>query len=888
MARDRPTSHNAPWEYRFPLPELDIQSDFRTKPPHILSRSTGIDGRYTGRLKRFPGFLKRNGIPATIESAAWSMNGQSGTKFLKSFAIQRGPRDQQVVRGILFLGNDSTSDILYALYDQGAGVVANAVHTFSGTVDELDVEEDNQLLVIVGQQTVSGEKTKIERLARYTGSDSGAGWRSVAWDTNRFTKFVVTTHVADSGTTTSSYLTGEKRYGLAYRLVFPEQGYFGPVLFSTLKIDFGGAGVGYVLRDIEANPTFMDTALADVFSRCLVQTFRTIDPLSATQSENRGVLHLEAEYELPRAEGATPSSKEIAATAIWNTMGLTNGQAAQLAPVAVGDVLYVIVKHLTWTGAVHATYRRIVTAVDSGAGSLSWDQEIPSLTFWEVQRALLNERTSTNTRAVFESPTVGESPYILWGKYVSYDESVADTPRGLNDDALVVAPSLIPEEFGSFRSGNPAAKRLVNNEDLLIRVCVAEDDAEGGLDTIRWDMVDPPRKGLVNVLNRRRLPSLSEEVVSLVRAGTFSVVVLKNSLIRIHRSGSRLSIDEIHNRYGASGRWGAVAIGSNLYMVSPVGILLADLNSGQLDVFGATQHFFDETGRWRDDLADIQAAYDAQLGALIFLNPTKAEALFVWLNHGVLTHLIDVPYDWVIDGTDLSAGGVRRAVFLVSGPSGNTYEVDAARASTTRTTVDGGALTYNGLAGSGTNATTLVPPGGGSFSADMVGHYVRFFNPTTGAFTVRVKVTAFSSPNLTFASASPAPAAGDRFAVGAIPFRITAWPLYGDTERPIIDLFRVKKATSMGAVVAEMSGDTGAGNPNKVMRYQLFNRTPDVPFKEVEGTMDDAQTSATVKVFSPPGVDPVIVPGVEQWSSDLDFDLLGLVVDGTIERSRND
>ena len=58
MALRHGTFHDFVWDYDFPLPALDVQRDFRTQQPGRFSRLIGVDGRYSGRLRRFPGWKK--------------------------------------------------------------------------------------------------------------------------------------------------------------------------------------------------------------------------------------------------------------------------------------------------------------------------------------------------------------------------------------------------------------------------------------------------------------------------------------------------------------------------------------------------------------------------------------------------------------------------------------------------------------------------------------------------------------------------------------------------------------------------------------------------------------------------------------------------------------
>jgi len=168
----------------------------------------------------------------------------------------------------------------------------------------------------------------------------------------------------------------------------------------------------------------------------------------------------------------------------------------------------------------------------------------------------------------------------------------------------------------------------------------------------------------------------------------------------------------------------------------------------------------------------------------------------------------------------------------------------------------------------------------------MVGHFIRFFYPNTGAFKVRVKITAYTSPTLRFEAASPAPAEGDRFAIGAIPMLATMWPLSGNPDAPLVDLIRDKRVWAATTIAANLSGDTGATNPNKVIRHQLYGRSDTVPDVEAEGALEDVSNAANATSIE--WKSPIIVPGLENWSSNLDVDILGVVIEGEVAGPKRD
>lgn len=909
MTRNHPALHGGTWQQLYPLPRLDVQTDHRMLPEGFCSRLSGVDGRWAGGLRTFPGF-KKTGVYADAVIApdvpAYNFGALNGFTLLEPFAVQQGPGTSKIIRGYVFLANDGSTDRLYVVFtdDLGAIYSGRLLTDFGGAVNYIDITYDTQLIHIVGELAATGAAPvqKIEKVARYCGSV--ASWKAVDWSTTApIIATAPTVHRSGHPTTDVELIQSNSNLGLAYRFVYPDQGWFGPLTpVAQVSAGSGGSGLRFLTLTVPAPSN------GDVFTRCVVQLFRSVGSRSTV--EGGGKLFLESEQEVPRY---TSTYRATSGTLVSDTVITLASLASN---INVGDVLYI--RPQGGTAGEFGTYdrnaneivfRRTVTgksgsditftpAVNRENG-LGTPGVITGAAAWVSK--ISDESDTSGTFSFSDGSTTS---FLRWGWNPGVPSvtpkvlPLPDCPVGLRDDALVLQPALTPEDFGTLPKGNPVTRLIENYDGLTIRVTsISRREGVYEHDVIRWDRPDLDRRGLVHVRDRRAVADLSDSVLNLINGDTFCAVVSQKSIIRIHRDGTRLAVDVTHNRYGAGGRQGMITIGNNLYMTSPVGVLVVDLVSGQLDVVGATQRFFDDSAYWGNDIASVQAAYDADCGTLIFFNPVKAEALFIWLNHGVLTHLTDIPFEHVRTFPDLQVGGRFRALWFftttavgVSGNSRAVYELDALRAETTRSTMgspSGSDLALNGIANTGTNSTTLKVPAGKAFSSDMTGHFVSFYNPTTGAFKVRVRVTSTNSTTLTFATASPAPAVGDRFAVGALPLRLTGWPLFADADQPLIDLIRTKKTLAMCAVVGSLSGDDDpAENPNLVHRYQLFGRDRTTALLEAEGVISATTNAGSFQGMQAGG--SVLRPGLEINSSDLDLVLLGLIVRGTIEGTKQD
>lgn len=780
------TVHEMPWEYAFPAPVLDTQPDFRLQPPGSFSLLSGVDARYRGALKRFPGFKLLTAIPGTIDSVNWIFGGGTpGVFFFQGFTIQKDVTSSDVIRGVMFLAHTgsgaSARDYLMACYSiEGGTVTGDILYDFgaSRTATYIDVTNDHRNIWMVAR--ASSGTSKVAKTIRYTTNSN-------SWVDMDSTHQAPTMPTQTPGTGGSLTLLGT--YGTAYRFVLPEQGIYGP-LSNITEVTLTGSN-NKISADLDpAGASGFLTSNIDTFaSRVIVQLFRTVADTFPTTGA-RGQLYLDHEHEM---------------------------------------------------------------TVDAGP---AWDAET-----------------------------------VTWGATSGGGTSGSDL-------ALVYNQVLDPDEQLIFKP-NPQAKRIEVHEGLLFLGCAWENandrrDAE----VLRWSPTERDRPNLIDIRNRRRPGDLSDRLLDIEKAGSFLAAIYENSIVRLHRSGSRVAVDEIDNRHGSVGRLGHLALSNKLFVVSPLGLLVCDLTSGEVSVLEVTQHWFDSSDNWRDSLGDVESAYDASMGTAVFLNPTTKEAILIWMNQDVMTILEELPWAHVTTGVDFLSGGQKRAIYvpahLGAGFALNLYVADedySGDSQTTMGTIYDALAPYNNTAVTGSTSTSIVTASTGTLSAPLpTQHYLRFVSGNLVSDGPRA-ITGMSESPTTYTTAafSGAPANGDRFTVGLIPLRFRAWPL--TDERGQVNLTKIKKVNAAVLVAANKSGgNVTSTNPNMKVKYQLWSRDPDTPVAEVEGSLVTAATSGNNlgTLAKLEWNDSIIVPGVEIMCSDLHLTLLGLTVFGTREGETTD
>jgi hypothetical protein len=110
-------------------------------------------------------------------------------------------------------------------------------------------------------------------------------------------------------------------------------------------------------------------------------------------------------------------------------------------------------------------------------------------------------------------------------------------------------------------------------------------------------------------------------------AGDSMFTLHQNGVTHVFKSASKrpLQFVDLHENRGLVSQGAAHTVGSNIIMVSPVGMVLMDGNSGNMmQVSAVNRVLFDD---WSGDLAGIESGYDSKMNTSYFLNPTDEEMI---------------------------------------------------------------------------------------------------------------------------------------------------------------------------------------------------------------------------------------------------------------------
>lgn len=477
---------------------------------------------------------------------------------------------------------------------------------------------------------------------------------------------------------------------------------------------------------------------------------------------------------------------------------------------------------------------------------------------------------------------------------------------GLTDNALV--QQRIYDPFID-AEGDPPISGLCAKyqEGMVIADIPASTNPASQATTVRWSTLFAPSAEMFPLADHFYSPSdPGHALLSLVPAGEYAFAVLDNTILRLHRSGGVMAVNELFRKIGGTGRYGAIASGNILHVVTVAGLMSVDGTSGRQDLVGVLDRLFvsSELG-WNASLADVHLAFDGALNALVLQHTTREEMYLVWTGTGAVTTVIDAPFKFVAEGPDPVLGGPVRAWFITS--NGAIFSVDHDRSNARQTMC--------GIPSDVNPQTTLLYPTGAvdqttaiylknpvavagvdspwvQIPDRAVGFTVYFLSGANIGLSRKITgVTALAGQSATGgysgtaykvaldATLPFACASGDIVSVAPVVMKVGFHGLRtGDDP----DFWSRKTSQGMCAKMNLLRGVISpADNPYLKLHYQMYADNLVQP-REQKVLMNEDVTRMWANI---PHAGASLLPAVECYDSDVDLELVGVQVRGTISPS---
>jgi hypothetical protein len=433
----------------------------------------------------------------------------------------------------------------------------------------------------------------------------------------------------------------------------------------------------------------------------------------------------------------------------------------------------------------------------------------------------------------------------------------------------------------------PRMKRIAAYAGLLVGVTDVAQPALAAL--VDWDNLDQRQEeicwshiGLQEPENfppenRYPLDDPSEKVLALELAGDHLFAITNASIYKITRSGGTVSVNRTVSGLGGTSRSGATGVGSTLFIVTTSGAKSVDGNTGALTSISALDRIITDDSEWGQSLDAVSVEYDARAGALIFLNTTAKEAFILWEATGAVTRVADCPWTHLVAGTDVGSVGARRAYWVMS--DGTTHCIDAHREMGKRSMCGiGAAEAASGAWDSG--SSTVIVDSSVTMPVNCVGHKVYMLTGDLAGESAIIS-TRDSATQITHEGFTASPAVGDIFSISPVYTELVFQQLGGTSGAPgAPDPYNRKITTSMSMAFSNLGGETGSEDLAPLVWPGVWRGGSRLTETSVDFNVIPDKCVARVNAG-----DTRPYPSIRFFSGNIDFELQALLVRGVITGS---
>lgn len=430
----------------------------------------------------------------------------------------------------------------------------------------------------------------------------------------------------------------------------------------------------------------------------------------------------------------------------------------------------------------------------------------------------------------------------------------------------------------------------------------------------------------------------SSEIIRFAKAGENVFGLGRDRNYRLRKESVYFKVDEMHEGFGVVGSRAACQFGQTVLIVTNSGAKIVSSDGSFEDVLGINHIILNQ---WNGYLNNLYCAFDPSMACLFIHNKDLKHTVVMWFNTGKITELVDSPWSsvetsfWpaspleVFDKRDNPFR--RRATFLHSHGSGTTGKyrlcvVDSLR----QRTISGGAdasttgearvtMLDIGTGDSrfavssivdnmdGTASLTLT---GGNMPQRPEGTMLYFLNGDAEGVGVEVLSVAGSVVTVDDAElVVDIAAAADRVCISPVKTRVIfsqAGLVREDNSSINNDFFTVRHIQALGChftdVVDSYEEVTAAADDGSYMGALYVGNEAEPIVREAPTAPSSGNRVAAIvnregtyyvgfggaeDYGAKYGYDgSVVFPAVETFVSDLDFRLIGVTVEGTIEETK--
>lgn len=822
---ERQDDNNGKWSYPTVYPGANLKLNRNAvRIEDGLVEATGLDGRFIGALRPFPGMADAtvHGVPKP--SGATTITSLTNIVFAKYAAIQKG-YSNDILKGIVYIADNpgATGKAVYFAY-------------YDSSDDSSDVRLLEDLDTWTDFKLTSYDNYDIAFLGRY----------------------IYASFVGATTSTVSSFTNKKPPYNKAY--------------FWDFKINSWDAFV-----------TGFDDRFMSILPERLLATNLNADGPGSRNSDD----DFDAETYSPTGSASDMPVLPFtyAAEVVSKKHNLRSYIRYRTKTPTVGGALRFMVSGLKLVTDYSSFIQQLRGNSQELTTALEWGiQKADGFRLFRGPGDDIGMATDKYSYGnVYEI-----DPYIAFGVLDSgsgvlaptIDHDIDEVLQGdynstvFSDEALLSQPQYNPtiDAFGAA----PRLKRITAYDGLLVGIVDVEEpgafnvqtkENEKSSEAIVWSTLSLPEPENFPAENYYRPDSPAERFLALEPAGDHLFGITNSGIYKITRGGGNLGISKMATAVGGVSRNGATGVGSSLFIVTAAGVKELDGNTSEVRSVSQMDRIILDDSEWAGSLTSVSVKYDAKLGALIFLNTSAKECYILWEATGAVTKIIDCPWVYLTSGPEAKIDGPQRAYFVTS--AGTVHTIDGSRTMGKRSMC--GTTISETVNGSITTASsTNIIDSAATFPVNCVGFKVYILSGARigdeGTITVRNSAT-----NLSVTGLGGTLATTTRYSVAPIVTRVILPQLLSPSGN--IDPFVRKIVTGMSVAFSDLAGEYTGDNGNVTMGVKDGGTT--LTTTEIDLDLVPDQCVGRVN-----GAAVRLHPFVELKGGNIDFEIQAVLVSG--------
>jgi len=827
---ERQEDNQGKWKYDVTFPGMDLlNSPVGVQQPRLVE-SYGVDGRFMGSARAFPGFadLTIHGIPTP--GAEYTIPSISSIEFARYAAIRKGT-GPHTLKGLVYFADNQggTGKALYFAYRDSE----------DGTTDVVCLED---FASWTDFNPTSFEEYDLTHLGRYV-------------------------YFVNSGDTSSTVSTFANK-GLPYNKAY----------FWDFKVNDWDKYIGGLQGRL----------MGLLPQRCLAEGINKGDSDDTMDVEVAGS---GGGAELPQGDYTLAAELISQKHNLRSYLRLKSKEQPYVAsilrweiddcrlPDNQGAALHQL------KGNAHPLTSPIYWGMPHCDGFRLWrtpryDTATPASKY--ALTANLYKVDEYISKGTYNSGSSLQTWHIRLQPDQSQDESGFNRNATYHTDEGLITQEQWDNYFHEFGPA-PRMKRFLGFDGMLVGVTDIHEPSNVGDDweeTQRWPEafvwsalhLNEPEN--FPTANYWPLDDPAEHVLSLEAGSSTAFAVTNNGVYRVVRNGGTLSFIKSASRIGGVSRYSQAVIGNSLYFVSQSGVKEVDGYTGQIENVQLLHRLVTDDNQWAKTLNSIHMEYDAFSGCLILLNTSLNECVLFWEATGAVTKLKDCPWVFLTSGPDVLSDGANRAFFVTAG--GGVQVIDAYRQMGKRTMCGAGAAeTVNGTVTSG--SSTQIIDSAATFPANCEGFkaYILSGDCLGNEVTITTRV---SDTTLTVSGLSGSLAVDDRYTIAPIYAKLTFPQLPGDG---VNDPFVAKIVSGMSVAFSNLAGETSyPSDMNALVTMGVKDNTTDL--HSSESGIDPTPDKCVARVN---GRSTRAFPYIEMKASNMDWEVQSVLIHGTLSGS---